>query len=314
MKCAGLPPACGQAALRTSGGSATFGTPSSTCSVRRPARIGSRLPGSGVLLGAEPVVPQAAAAERQRAQAARSAASAGCSAAMPITRPAGSAGRSPGRGRHSAPWCPAPGGAVSSWPDPSLPWRRSSSASCSSASACQGLSGAASAFSRASSSAGSPLSIWCCAHSRLARSRSSGSAEESPATLVPQRRGTRAGRPHPPSAPPRAAGRASRSPRAPSRPAGRTRRCRRCGSRSLLPAAVASARFIAVRYSTAAAWSCRASYQRQPCQPAAAPTIASAPATISPPYRFSSCCARSARSSSSTSSKMSTTWSPAIRC
>ena len=82
----------------------------------------------------------------------------------------------------------------------------------------------------------------------------------------------------------------------------------------LPPAAVASARFMAAMYSTAAAWSCRASYQRQPCQPAAAPTIATAQTTISPPYRFSSCCARSARSSSSTSSKMSTTWSPAIRC
>ena len=45
---------------------------------------------------------------------------------------------------------------------------------------------------------------------------------------------------------------------------------------SLLPAAVASARFIAAMYSIAAAWSCRASYQRQPCQPATAPTIATA--------------------------------------
>ena len=48
--------------------------------------------------------------------------------------------------------------------------------------------------------------------------------------LVPQRRGTRAGRPHPPSVPPRAAGKGSHSPRGPSRPIGRTWRCRRCGS------------------------------------------------------------------------------------
>ena len=30
MKCAGLPPACGQATLLTAGGSSTFGTPAST--------------------------------------------------------------------------------------------------------------------------------------------------------------------------------------------------------------------------------------------------------------------------------------------
>ena len=40
---------------------------------------------------------------------------------------------------------------------------------------------------------------------------------------------------------------------------------------SLLPAAVAFAIFIAIRYCAAAARSCRASYQRQPCQPTAAP-------------------------------------------
>ena len=51
---------------------------------------------------------------------------------------------------------------------------------------------------------------------------------------------------------------------------------------SLVPAAVAFARFIAIRYCAAAARSCRASYQLQPCQPTTAPTISTMPATITP--------------------------------
>ena len=45
-----------------------------------------------------------------------------------------------------------------------------------------GLSGSASAFSRAASCDGLAVSSWCCAHSRLARSRNSGSTELSAAT------------------------------------------------------------------------------------------------------------------------------------
>ena len=92
MKCAGLPPACGQSALRTSGGSSTFGTPSSTCSVRRPTRIGSRLPGSGVFLvpnqsSHRPQPPSASGASNAVRRVRR------VFRAIPITRPVVPAGQ-----------------------------------------------------------------------------------------------------------------------------------------------------------------------------------------------------------------------------
>ena len=91
MKCAGLPPACGQAALRTSGGSSTFGAPSSTCSVAPAGQDRLALAGQRRLLGAEPVVPQAAAAERQRREQRGPARQPRVPCHRRVTRPAGSA-------------------------------------------------------------------------------------------------------------------------------------------------------------------------------------------------------------------------------
>src|SRR5262249_44702684 len=144
-----------------------------------------RLPltGDRRLLGAEPVIEHAAATQGQRREHGGTPPNPRvpyCHADYPprrLSRPLARSRTPLGAPRSSA----RRFNVVLAWS--MLPRRMSSSASCSSARARQGLLATASPFSRDSSRAGSPPSIWCCAQSRLARPRSSGSAEVSPATL-----------------------------------------------------------------------------------------------------------------------------------
>ena len=250
MKCAGLPPACGQAALRTAGGSTTFGTPSSTVRSRgRPAPA--------------PACPAAASCV--------------CRTSRPTGRsrraPAARAARSAGRARdHDAGSAAQP--AQQAAARPRTPF--GAVASCARLRSCRlGLIGLALAAGPAAQAVPRPARARGCPggqrlQPRLQQRRIAAvdlmlrpqQAREVAQQrigrrvarhLVPQRRGALRSRRRPPSAPPRAAGRGSRSRRVRWRPACRTRRSAAARLASLVPAAVASARFIAVRYSTAAA-------------------------------------------------------------
>ncbi len=162
----------------TAVGSTTFAAASSTSRSAPAARTGSRLPGRGVL-SAEPVVEQPASAQGERREQRRPAGDAGflrACAVYPPSRVSNATARPERRGAVAS----SASAATSSSPD-LFPCRKSSSASCSSA-RLPGIGRVRQRLQPRLEQRGSPWSSSCCAHSRLARSRSSGSADESPAT------------------------------------------------------------------------------------------------------------------------------------